>query len=217
MIKNQLKKILLKTPTTRLWLKKQYLHKAFLKNSGWLLSAKNNIPVDANNNPLPWLGYSTIHFLNQKSLNNLSVFEYGSGNSTLWFAQRVKKIVSVEHDKKWFDLMKPKLSNLTNVEYKFKALENNDYETEILKSTDLYDLVIIDGRRRIKCAKNALNKLTDKGLILWDNSDRENYAPGIDYLKQKGFKQIEFWGIAPGMHIATGTSIFYREKNALEI
>ena len=33
---------------------------------------------------------------------NLRVFEYGCGNSSLWWAQRVEKVVSVEHDEAWY-------------------------------------------------------------------------------------------------------------------
>src|SRR5688572_27506537 len=51
--------------------------------------------------PLPWLPAAAVSFLDDK-LAGLSVFEWGSGGSTLWFAERARSVVSVEHDPVWF-------------------------------------------------------------------------------------------------------------------
>jgi hypothetical protein len=32
----------------------------------------------------------------------MSIFEYGSGGSTTWWANLVSQVVSVEHDREWF-------------------------------------------------------------------------------------------------------------------
>ena len=33
----------------------------------------------------------------------MNIFEYGAGNSTLYYAEKVSHVISVEHDKKWFE------------------------------------------------------------------------------------------------------------------
>lgn len=33
----------------------------------------------------------------------MKIFEYGSGNSTLWWSEKVDSIISVEHDKQCFE------------------------------------------------------------------------------------------------------------------
>jgi len=50
---------------------------------------------------------------------DMSVFEYGSGGSTLFFAKNVKKLVSVEHDKYWYEKVSERLSDdeFSNCEY----------------------------------------------------------------------------------------------------
>lgn len=61
------------------------------------------MPVDKFNNPLPWFTYSAISFIEKKLLKSFNVFECGAGNSTKWFAKRVNSIISVEHDRKFFN------------------------------------------------------------------------------------------------------------------
>ena len=39
------------------------------------------------------------------------MLEYGSGGSTLYFSKFVKEYYSIEHDKKWYDEIKIKISD----------------------------------------------------------------------------------------------------------
>ena len=73
-----------------------------LRQLGWINSVGKNSSVDANNSPIPWMTYSILPFLDQRLKKSFSVFEYGSGNSTLWLAERVGSVVSIEHDRDWF-------------------------------------------------------------------------------------------------------------------
>jgi predicted O-methyltransferase YrrM len=60
-------------------------------------------------NPLadqrPWLTFEAIRFLMRILRRSMRVYEYGSGGSTLFFAQRVGEVVSVEHNPLWFDTL----------------------------------------------------------------------------------------------------------------
>ena len=112
--------------------------------------------------------------------------------------------------------MKLKIS-AGNVEYILKPLANKEYENYILNCTSKFDIIIIDGRERVQTAKNSLHSLKRSGIIIWDNSDREKYKEGYQLLFEKGFKRLDFWGIAPGLHAETCTSIFYREENCFGI
>ena len=52
---------------------------------------------------MPWMNYAAIHFLEERLTPLLSLFEYGSGHSTLFFARLVHRIVSIETDRNWFN------------------------------------------------------------------------------------------------------------------
>jgi hypothetical protein len=83
----------------------------YLVQNGWFKSFKDKLPVDAEGKPLPWFTYPSILFLNERLTKTMNLFEYGTGNSTLYFASRVQQVISVEHDQRWYDKFHPILPN----------------------------------------------------------------------------------------------------------
>jgi FkbM family methyltransferase len=73
------------------------LRRQYLSQSGWLDSAAQKMAL-RDGKPLPWFTYSAIAFLERNLPPDLSLFEYGGGQSTLYWADRVKRVVSVDHD-----------------------------------------------------------------------------------------------------------------------
>jgi hypothetical protein len=58
----------------------------FLRNAGWFKSFRAKIPIDQNDDPIPWFTYPSIRFIEKRINKDMVVFEYGCGNSTLWWA-----------------------------------------------------------------------------------------------------------------------------------
>jgi len=160
---------------------------------------------------LPWITFGAIDHLKKIVRPEMTVFEYGSGGSTLFWASRVKNIVSVEHDKGWFERMRGKLGDAaaSNVQYlliepvadaqfRMKDFENPDayissdenytgknFEAYV-KSIDRYpdghfDVVVVDGRARPSCIKHAIPKLKRDGWLVVDNSDRAYYLKPFSF------------------------------------
>lgn len=214
---NVIKKILRKFAFTSGLLETYFLSKKYLTPKGWLLSRYLYQPVQSDGMPIPWITYASLHFISQKLENTtFKVFEYGSGNSTLWFSERVQHMVSVEHDTTYYDIVKSKIQSRSNVTYILADIEN-DYSKKVLDYKNEFDIIIIDGRDRITCTKNSLHALKENGIIIWDNSDRKKYQEAYDFLKDKGFKKIDFKGLGPIGHIEWQTSIFYRDNNCFDI
>jgi precorrin-6B methylase 2 len=217
MIKKSILKIVNQFPTGKLITGVYSLEKHYLRKEGWNTSVINKLPIDSQGNELPWFTYPSIHFLAERIKKDHIVFEYGSGNSTVWFSKKVQKITSVEHDLAWYSRMKEKFKKIPNITYLHKDLVTSDYQNEILKYDKEFDIIIIDGRERVECIINSLSALKNDGIIIWDNSERERYEEGYKFLHENEFKRIDFWGIGPINTASWCTSIFYREKNCLEI
>lgn len=214
MILVKLIKAIIDFKTTKIVL--SLLHRGILVDTGWLNSFRKGRSLDNNNNPVPWVTYSFISFVNSRLNKQLEMFEYGSGNSTLYFAEKVKSILAVENDNNWYNEIKnqcPINAEVHYVEYKY----GEDYGSYITKTDKKYDVVIVDGRDRVNCVKNTINNLTEKGVIVLDDSEREYYSEALLFMKEKGFKSIDFWGIAPGQLNYKSTTVFYRENNCLNI
>jgi precorrin-6B methylase 2 len=188
----------------------------YLYETGWSQSAMEYIPIDKNGDPLPWISIPAIEILKEKSLEDLFIFEYGSGNSTIWFSKRVKKIVSIEHDDEWYDYqMKQKSLDNTTILFK-KMVYGGEYSKEIKKYNEI-DIALIDGRDRVSCAINAITQLSKKGIIILDDAQRKNYEKARQYLLNIGFRELKLVGMNVGRPMKKTTSFFYRDGNCLGI
>jgi precorrin-6B methylase 2 len=186
-----------------------------LRTSGWYASRARRQPIDAEGQPIPWITYASLAFLAPRVRSDMSVFEYGSGSSTLWWASRVRRVVACEHDKEWHELARKRVPQ--NVQIAHVDLADEQYAREILKYRDEFDVIVIDGRDRVRCALNCLTALKRDGVILWDNSERTEYRPGYDYLEGQGFRRLDFTGMGPINAYDWSTSLFYRSENCLGI
>ncbi|RYF25887.1 MAG: FkbM family methyltransferase [Flavobacteriales bacterium] len=193
-----------------------YGHKGYLSTIGWFTAFDTHQAVDANGQPIPWVTYSFIDFIKTRLTKELSIFEYGSGNSTLFYAKNVKRVVSVEHDKAWYDkIVKAKASNAEMI---FTALElGGEYCKKATLLNEKFDIIIVDGRDRVNCCIHSVNALSENGILILDDSEREVYEKARTFLTEKGFKELPFTGISPGLFYNKTTSVFYKTDNCLGI
>ena len=142
------------------------------------------------------------------------------GASTLWLAKRVDRVVSVEHDLKWHNVLRPFLKNFANVDYLLiepdKQFDENfssnkmlntsfkAYVTAIEAYTDKFDIIVIDGRARQACLQIAKRYLKESGMIILDNSNRPEYQTA---LKQCEMKIKRFPGRVPASPFQGETAI----------
>jgi hypothetical protein len=183
-----------------------------LKEDGWIRSLVEGAPVDAAGRPVPWITYPAIDFLARHLRPEMSVFEYGCGHSTLWWAARVREVVACEHDRDWYERMRPRVP--ANVTLRHVPLEiDGAYCRTAAETPGRFDIVVIDGRDRVNCARHSIAGLHAGGVIVWDNSEREEYRPGMEALRAAGFRQVEFLGMTPGHNEKLETSVFYRDRN----
>lgn len=189
---------------------------SYLSQTGWLRSLQSGLPMKSDGSPLPWMNYSLLAFLHERLLKNMIVFEYGSGNSTLFFADHVQSVTSVEADKKWYDELLHKIPE--NVNLIFQAADvDGQYCRTIDKDETQYDMVIVDGEDRINCLQMGLAKLNTTGVLILDDSNRSEYRNGIALVTQSGYKSLNFEGLKPNAFETEKATIFYKVQNCLNI
>lgn len=203
--------LLSKIPLYDYWLLRR---KSYLKSRGWFASFKKGKSIDQNHQPIPWFTYGALELLNDRLPSDFSVFEYGCGLGTRWWAERSDRVDAVEHNLVWFNRIVKNMPKHVTITH--KNLEKG-YETAIYDSGQFYDVVIVDGRHRVECAKNVVSALSERGIVIFDDTNRDKYREGIEFLKESGFRQLPFRGFSPIEFMECETSIFYRDKNLLEI
>ena len=60
-----------------------------------------------------------------------------------------------------------------------------------------FDLVLVDGRARLGCVVSALPKLRPEGVLLLDNSEREDAIEACALLADSGWSARHFSGPGP--------------------
>jgi len=170
--------------------------------------------MDAKGNPIPWYTYTFIFFLEPRLKSTFKVFEYGSGNSTRWYGARVQSITAVEHESDWIKIISPKLpANARMIE---SALDET-YVQAVKNDQTQYQIIVVDGRKRVRCVSFAADFLTPDGVLILDNSEREWYQPAKDLMEARGFKRLDFRGMGPIVSYEFCSSVFYKEGNCLGI
>ena len=176
---------------------------------GHLQSKQTRTSINLQKEPIPWFTYPAIEYLAQLDLSKKTMLEWGAGNSSLFFSEKVQTLTSVEHNPDWFEQVKG--FGIANQSLIFA---DEDYASATELDGKLFDIILIDGIKREECARIASKLLAKGGLIILDNSDR--YPEIAGNLRAKGYIEIDFHGFGPINDYTWTTSLFLDREIALE-
>ena len=188
-------------------------HFGELRKAGWFRSVWEGASVDAEGKPIPWIAYPALRFIEKRIPADATIFECGSGNSTLWWAARVKQVIACEAHADWH----AHVSGLAPENARVLRVDEAEYPDVLVKQSPSPDVIVIDGGDRCACADAAISAVNDAGVIIWDDSNRPEYAEGIARLREAGFRELDFSGLGPIVNLTKVTSVFYRPGNLLGI
>ena len=143
----------------------------------------------------PLLTPAAVEYLGEVITPRFWVFEWGAGGSTVWFARHAGRVVSVEHQRGWYDKVADRLAEeglQDAVRLHLVPLNSRAYAGLIkVYSLGTFDLVLVDGRARVACMTEARGMVKPGGMLVLDNADRvDRYARGIALLS--GWKRVDF-------------------------
>lgn len=181
---------------------------------------ENNLSAQA----VPWFPFPAIEFMKRTVRREWVIFEFGSGGSTIFFAQRCSQVYSVEHDSDWAESVRTAAKNIgiSNLVLRLIApdycpedegdRENEGYRSDLPMWKDYsfsryvnsigdhadhsLDVIVIDGRARAACFRRSIRKVRPGGLLILDDSSRTSYQKAISIIP-KTWKRIDFTGPYP--------------------
>ena len=180
---------------------------------------------------LPLVNAGAVAFFKEIVKPHFHVFEYGSGKSTVWFAQHCTRVISVENNEEWFDAVGRKLKELDLCEpalitqYLVEFDDRNrgtktqaeQYASIITHYPDEhFDLVYVDGKARPLCIRDARAKVKPGGWLVADDLGYNPVARALHLLD--GWECTKFRGRVDGAidgnprNNATG---FFRKSEGL--
>ena len=184
---------------------------------------------------LPWMNFRVIRWLKSFLQPSMSAFEYGAGGSTVFLAERVRNVVTVEHDPRWYDLVARTLrkEGVSNCDLRLVRPVRRSGPADVAYGPDSYsslspeerglsfeayvrtideypdqsfDLVIVDGYARPSCVAHAIPKVRHGRYLLVDDTDWPKYAPTLNILD--GYPRVDFAGVTPFQLNLRQTSIW---------
>ncbi|HKU70422.1 MAG TPA: hypothetical protein VJQ51_06255 [Burkholderiales bacterium] len=189
---------------------------SYLYRTGWMQSLLESKPTDSAANPIPWMNYSVIKLLDDRLRPDFTLFEFGSGYSTRFYAKKVGTVVSLEYDEQWFRIVKADMPE--NVKLLFKHRDVDGEYCRVIHSAGIsFDVVVVDGRDRVNCVKQAVSALSPRGVILLDDSQQEKYREASEFASAQGFRALDLEGLKATGKGMDRTTLFYRDGNCLGI
>lgn len=174
-------------------------------------SVRRGESIGRNGKPVPWFTYPAVEYLDQFDFSQKSVFEFGAGNSTLFWCERAARVTSVEHNPEWHQRVQACLPTNGRLMLVPAASE---YPLAIEKAGGPFDVIVIDGVERRSCCDFAVRHLARGGLIILDNADWHHLCAGK--LRSAGLLEVDMSGFGPINDYTWTTSLFFHREFAFE-
>ena len=167
---------------------------------------------------IPWFSYAAIDFLEDYLKPAMTVCEYGSGGSTIFFARRVKSVFSIEDNAQWHGLVTDRLrekglknAQVTLCPFDFKNPAGFEHSSYLHAMPDeRFDVIVVDGSEewtqvRPVCFAKAESRVKRGGIIVVDDSWR---YPMLREKNQAKRHEV-FQSVGPCRPGVTSTDIFF--------
>jgi hypothetical protein len=129
----------------------------------------------------PWLTSDAVRFLDSWLRPGDAGVEWGTGRSTAWFASRVGRLLSIEHDPLWHSRVAAQLAanGIDTVDLRLAPVADAERPSlghpylAVARSIPAksLDFVLVDGVWREHCAEAALGLIRRGGLLVLDNAN----------------------------------------------
>lgn len=174
---------------------------------------------------VPWWSYRAIDVVDAWLTGRggrVRAFEYGSGASSLWLADRCSEVHSVEHDVEFASVVGPLAADRPNLHLAvvepesgvpvrvasgragYKGLDFSRYVSQIDVVGGQFDLVVVDGRARPEALTASLPHLNPGGIVVFDNANRERHKRSI---AASGLPVRILTGLTPTLPYPTTTAL----------
>lgn len=139
----------------------------------------------------PWIHTNVTNILKKTIKKDTKILEFGSGFSTLFFQNYSNNVISIEHNRSWYNKILPKINN--NTKYILKEedyISKPSYDSIFYSCNSLnellnieipdeyFDIILVDGINRVNCVLASYKKLKRKGILILDDSNRIDNPAG---------------------------------------
>lgn len=124
---------------------------------------------------LPWLNKNGNEYLEKIICKDWRVVEFGGGRSSSFFLKKVQKLITIEHDYKYYKKIKENNSKyIDNNQFEIYNLNKKEEFLNFINNLDSQslDLVFVDSIFRYLVTSTILDKIKINGFLIVDNINR---------------------------------------------
>jgi hypothetical protein len=157
----------------------------------------------------PWIASNAFRYLRARLAPSARVFEWGCGMSTVWYDRHCAEVHAIEDDAAWHREVRARTRRA-----RVYLLDGPAYVDKIHEfPAGYFDLISVDGSRRLECCQAALKQLKIGGLLVLDNTDKDRTTRG-DLFRADEFllstpclTLLRFVGWPPGNFVPQETTV----------
>jgi hypothetical protein len=123
---------------------------------------------------MPWLTKPALDEICTWDLSRERVFEYGVGQSTLWWANKCEWLYGVDTNEEWVKAIHDAVISNSSV----ACLPVEDIYVNSIRTFKNIDIVVVDGNYRDRCIYQAIAALKPGGKLIIDNWQQ----PSVDWM-----------------------------------
>ena len=190
----------------------------------------------------PWIQFRARDAIRATVPTNPRVLEFGAGGSTLYWLGLGASVTCVVHDPVWAESVRERAraifgsSALLDLRVVPPEQAQNAAELALYGTTDeslrhlsfrgyvhaaddvedgSVDLLMVDGRARSAALQVAARKAGPNGLIVLDNSERDEYQAAQHDLGTRGWVWTRYFGPVPYLRHFSETAIATRARSCV--
>lgn len=172
------------------------------------------LPIATRERKLPWMAPAAVAFLEKIMQPEWTLLELGSGKSTAWYSARVAKVVCIEPDERWADIVRSSLPKGASVSILEASTEHALPEA---MRDNRADITIVDHRDEARHTRLDSIRLIARHqhrprVVVLDDSDREQYQAAGHLLST--WKRHDFVGFRSRPLALTQTTVWIRPSCA---
>jgi SAM-dependent methyltransferase len=148
--------------------------------------------------PIPWIDHDDVLYIERTLLglgkDHLRILEWGAGGSTLYFTRFLHERgiayewFGVDNDPAWYERVRKKAAGDHGIHLalypfgRFNMLPRKERAAYVAHGTTLgglFDAIIVDGRERARCLREAYTLLAPGGIVFLHDAERLRYQSAM--------------------------------------
>lgn len=170
---------------------------------------------------LPWIAFPCVDFLTGYLEPTHNVFEWGGGGSTIFFLKKGCRVTTVESSAEWVQQLEAQVGELggdarSRWDLRYVPLSDNsdpavaDYVQQVTVG-GAWDLILVDGWRRLKCLHEGLHHVKPGGALVLDNANQKQFV-SVPQMMQT-WERHELRGLGVARSWVTRTDVYVRPED----